>query len=97
MYKYKMIMKKILLGLVMLVTAATMNAQIELEHVFEEGRVDNTEALSVHLLGLEDVFIVKAAGGDEIYIYNSDYTLYKKIKREFDMHFHSISKNILNK
>lgn len=35
MYKYKMIMKKILLGLVMLVTAATMNAQIELEHVFE--------------------------------------------------------------
>ena len=31
MYKYKMIMKKILLGLVMLVTAATMNAQVELE------------------------------------------------------------------
>ena len=87
-------MKKILLGLVMLLTTATMNAQIELEHVFEEGRVDNTEALSVHLLGLENVFIVKAAGGDEIYIYNSDYTLYKKIKREFGMHFHSISKNI---
>ena len=31
-------MKKILLGLVMLLTTATMSAQIELEHVFE-GRI----------------------------------------------------------
>ena len=67
-------MKKILLGLVMLLTTATMNAQIELEHVFE----GNNECYWKHgfaSYGVDDlIFII---GNDyKLYVYNADFSFY---------------------
>ena len=74
MYKYKMIMKKILLGFIMLVTAATMNAQIELEHVFDGDIMLNESAWDSYLIGADDMFVIR--NNDKMYIYRSDFTLY---------------------
>lgn len=60
-------MKKILLGLIMLVTAATMNAQVELQQVLEEfdishyGTVDELfEKDPLHrMIGLDDLFLLR--------------------------------------
>ena len=71
-------MKKILLGLVMLATAATMNAQIELEHVFEGAPViDN---LLCYRVGVDDLYIISKSSSSssnaDIYLYNVDFSLY---------------------
>lgn len=63
-------MKKILLGLVMLLTAATMNAQIELEHVFE-GLVCYNEYMVLNVKNSTYAVINNTNGVD---IYNADYS-----------------------
>ena len=63
-------MKKILLGLVMLLTAATMNAQIELEHVFDGyGLVNNPDIEPFHV---KSVYMVQ--NGNSIEIFNADFS-----------------------
>ena len=74
MYKYKMIMKKILLGLVMLVTAATMNAQIELEHVFDGSFLWGEYEYGVgKLTYLANAYVIY--DNDMLKVYNEDYSL----------------------
>ena len=65
-------MKKILLGLVMLVTAATMNAQIELEHVFE-GTMMDVENVDKSIW-VDNMYIVKNLNGSSIDVYNADFS-----------------------
>ena len=72
MYKYKMIMKKILLGLVMLLTTATMNAQIELEHVFE-GTMRDYETVDKSIW-VDNMYIVENLNGSSIDVYNADFS-----------------------
>ena len=77
MYKYKMIMKKILLGLVMLVTAATMNAQIELECTID-GAVQYDEIFYIYspykMYGMNDMYIVEDGNGKfNIYYENGEF------------------------
>lgn len=65
-----MIMKKILLGLVMLLTAATMSAQIELEYVFDGyGLVNNTDIDPFHV---KSVYMVQ--NGNSVDIFNADFS-----------------------
>ena len=88
-------MKKILLGLVMLLTTATMNAQVELQHVLEEFSVPyETDATFEHnplnsMIGLDDLFLLEYQahdnGGDSDYsyiyhFYDADCNLYKRLK-----------------
>lgn len=87
MYKYKMIMKKILLCLVMLVTAATMNAQIELEHVFDGLFMIQYQTYN-RIEGLHDMILIEGDDG-KLYVYNLDYSLYGV----FDA-AHSVTRNI---
>ena len=70
-----MIMKKILLGLVMLLTAATMSAQIELEYTFEgTGRLHYQERKTLY--GVDDFLFLKG-NDDNLYAYNkTDFSLY---------------------
>ena len=77
-------MKKILLGLVMLATAATMNAQIELQQVFEEFSVPDYYSLTDapfernslnRMIGLDDLFLLRYEN-HEIYGGNRDYSYY---------------------
>ena len=67
-------MKKILLGLVMLVTAATMNAQIELEHVFN-GWICVNEDDSDDQYYLKSVYANYNYANKVVEIYNSDFSL----------------------
>ena len=65
-------MKKILLGLVMLVAAATMNAQIKLEHVLEGGCYWKAE---FETYGVDDLIFIW--GNDyKLYVYNADFSFY---------------------
>ena len=67
-------MKKILLGLVMLLTTATMSAQVELEYVFDGYIMLNESAWDGYLIGADDMFVIR--NNDKMYIYRSDFTLY---------------------
>ena len=68
-------MKKILLGLIMLATAATMNAQIELEHVFPGIIYPETYSYSsVHrYYGMEDYYVVFDYNVECTKIYDKDF------------------------
>ena len=72
-------MKKILLGLVMLVTAATMSAQVELECTIE-GAVQFDEIFSVYspykIYGMEDMYVVENGNG-KFNIYHENGEFYK--------------------
>lgn len=60
-----MIMKKILLGLIMLATAATMNAQVKLEYVLEDYALGQERSngggsrYQIDLIGVDDLFLLK--------------------------------------
>lgn len=87
MYKYKMIMKKILLGLVMLLTTATMNAQIELEHVFD-GSISVHEDMELdRQMWLKNttyaIYNTTNGGQVDIDIYNADFSYRTTLK---DLH-----------
>ena len=95
-----MIMKKILLGLVMLATAATMNAQIELQVVLEgfiyEG-IDNgfnENPLHARMFGLDDLFLLTNDYNDEYpyyyHFYDADCNLYKRLKEVDDEFVHRV-------
>ena len=87
-----MIMKKILLGLVMLLTTATMSAQIELEHVFPGYRIDEIwweKLLPKSSVGLDDMFCVNDTNG-VFHFYDVDYNLHATI----DANASIIAKNI---
>ena len=68
-----MIMKKILLGLVMLLTTATMNAQIELEHVVE-GVIYPQYRSYLQQVGMDDYYVV-FTGDDMREVYNTNMEL----------------------
>ena len=73
-------MKKILLGLMMLTTAATMSAQLALrqEHYFD-GRMSLCNKL--YVVGLEDMYLIR--GNDSLFhIYDSDYSLVHTFPQE---------------
>ena len=71
-------MKKILLGLVMLLTTATMNAQIELEHVFEGYVLGLTEYCAYDgSIGFDDIYAV--IDGNLLHVYNADFSLNRTI------------------
>lgn len=79
-YKCKMFVKKILLGLMMLTTAATMSAQLALrqEHYFD-GRMSLCNKL--YVVGLEDMYLIR--GNDSLFhIYDSDYSLVHTFPQE---------------
>ena len=73
-------MKKILLGLMMLTTAATMSAQLALrqEHYFD-GRMSLCNKL--YVVGLEDMYLIR--GNDSLFhVYDSDYSLVHTFPQE---------------
>ena len=73
-------MKKILLGLMMLTTAATMSAQLALrqEHYFD-GRMSLCNKL--YVVGLEDMYLIR--GNDSLFhIYDSNYSLVHTFPQE---------------
>lgn len=75
-----MFVKKILLGLMMLTTAATMSAQLALrqEHYFD-GRMSLCNKL--YVVGLEDMYLIR--GNDSLFhIYDSDYSLVHTFPQE---------------
>ena len=91
MYKYKMIMKKILLGLVMLLTTATMNAQIELEQVLEGSYLSPYVDCGRIFYGVDDLFFTENNGENKLYAYNKvDFSLYGVFDRDVDL----ITRNI---
>ena len=84
-------MKKILLGLVMLLTTATMSAQIKLEHVIEgfqflESRnfVFDSDHYNISLdnryIGLDDLLMLEDQNTLELCFYDVDGNLYKRLK-----------------
>lgn len=84
-------MKKILLGLVMLLTTATMSAQIKLEHVIEgfqflENRnyVFDSDHYNISLdnryIGLDDLLMMEDWDNYELCFYDVDGNLYKRLK-----------------
>lgn len=73
-------MKKILLGLMMLTTAATMSAQLALrqEHYFD-GRMSLCNKL--YVVGLDDMYLIR--GNDSLFhIYDSNYSLVHTFPQE---------------
>ena len=75
-----MFVKKILLGLMMLTTAATMSAQLALrqEHYFD-GRMSLCNKL--YVVGLDDMYLIR--GNDSLFhIYDSDYSLVHTFPQE---------------
>lgn len=73
-------MKKILLGLMMLTTAATMSAQLALrqKHYFD-GRMSLCNKL--YVVGLDDMYLIR--GNDSLFhIYDSDYSLVHTFPQE---------------
>lgn len=75
-----MLMKKILLGLMMLTTAATMSAQLALrqEHYFD-GRMSLCNKL--YVVGLDDMYLIR--GNDSLFhIYDSNYSLVHTFPQE---------------
>ena len=75
-----MFVKKILLGLIMLTTAATMSAQLALrqEHYFD-GRMSLCNKL--YVVGLDDMYLIR--GNDSLFhIYDSDYSLVHTFPQE---------------
>lgn len=73
-------MKKILLGLMMLTTAATMSAQLALrqEHYFD-GRMSLCNKL--YVVGLDDMYLIR--GNDSLFhIYDSDYSFVHTFPQE---------------
>gem|GEM_PF-1385346 len=87
-----MIMKKILLGLVMLVTAATMNAQVVLDGTIN-GTLVNGYTISRNYVGLQDQYVSQHVN-DSIYIYDENYCLKKQIFLEEDADI--IAKNVFS-
>ena len=84
-------MKKILLGLVMLLTTATMNAQIKLEHVIEGfqflenghsvfGKDHYNISLDNRYIGLDDLLMMEDRDTYELCFYDVDGNLYKRLK-----------------
>lgn len=78
-------MKKILLGLIMLATAAIMNAQIKLQQVFEEFSVPYDYSLTDapfernslnRMIGLDDLFLLRYQNHDIPNDGDSDYSYY---------------------
>ena len=69
-------MKKILLGLVMLLTTATMNAQIELEHTFNGIMMglglDLDLDCHMTLIGMDDMYVVTEYDDYTTYVYNEE-------------------------
>ena len=79
-YKCKMFVKKILLGLMMLTTAATMSAQLALkqEHHFD-GKLNFCNKL--YVVGLDDMYLIR--GNDSLFhIYDSNYSLVHTFPQE---------------
>lgn len=75
-----MFVKKILLGLMMLTTAATMSAQLALrqEHYFD-GRMSLCNKL--YVVGLDDMYLIR--GNDSLFhIYDSDYSFVHTFPQE---------------
>lgn len=75
-----MFVKKILLGLMMLTTAATMSAQLALrqEHYFD-GRMSLCNKL--YVVGLDDMYLIR--GNDSLFhIYDSNYSLVHTFPQE---------------
>ena len=71
-----MIMKKILLGFIMLVTTATMSAQIELEFTFEGAIADfYVSERETSCLGTDDLIFLRGVD-EKLHVYNLDYSLY---------------------
>ena len=85
-----MILKKILLGLVLLLTTATMSAQFALkqEHHFD-GRLNFCNKL--YVLGLDDMYFIR--GNDSLFhIYDSNYSLVHTFQQEPQI----IAKNVFS-
>jgi hypothetical protein len=96
-------MKKILLGLVMLLTTATMSAQIELQVVLEgfiSGGIDNgfnEDPLHARMFGLDDLFLLTNDSTEEYHFYDADCNLYKRLKAvddEFAHRVYHIARNV---
>lgn len=81
-------MKKILLGLIMLATAATMNAQIELEHVFEGPIASNEDMELDRRVWLKNttyaIYNETNEGQIDIDIYNADFSYRTTLKGDYD-------------
>ena len=84
-----MIMKKILLGLVMLLTTATMNAQIELEHTVENFQfvtngVFGSDYYNISLdnryIGLDDLLMFGDVKSGELCFYDVEGNMCKRLK-----------------
>ena len=86
-------MKKILLGLVMLVTAATMNAQIELEYVFDGEIIVAPEYWDTNYrpIGFDNMYLVRDEMLGLLHIYTEDGLLYKSVK---DPGYNIITNNV---
>ena len=100
-------MKKILLGLLLLATSATINAQIELQQVLEgfiyEG-IDNgfnENPLHARMFGLDDLFLLTYDYTDEYpycyHFYDADCNLYRRLREvddEFVRTVYHIARNV---
>ena len=87
-------MKKILLGLVMLLTAATMSAQVKLEYVLEgygllgavrnsgrESYPDDEKGLNdINIIGLDDFFLLQNLSDGTYSCFNAEGELYVNLK-----------------
>ncbi|MBQ5388012.1 MAG: T9SS type A sorting domain-containing protein [Paludibacteraceae bacterium] len=81
-------MKKILLGFVLLLTTATMNAQIKLEHVIEGYEfltMRNVHGYGTYepdnrYVGLDDLLMMRGGESWELCFYDVDGNLYKRLK-----------------
>lgn len=84
-------MRKILLGLVLLLTTATMNAQIELEHTIENFQflpsrnfVFDCDHYNISLdnryIGLDDLLMLEDQTSRELCFYNVEGKMYRRLK-----------------
>ena len=87
-----MIMRKILIVLVVLLTTATINAQVVLEGTIN-GTLVNGYTISQNYVGLQDQYVSQHVN-DSIYIYDENYCLKKQIFLEEDADI--IAKNVFS-
>ena len=84
-------MKKILLGFIMLVTAATMNAQMKLEYVLEGYELGVVQDLGSYetpydaiglnnIIGLDDFILLKNHAEDTYFFFDAEGELYATLK-----------------
>lgn len=99
-------MKKILLGLVMLLTAATMSAQVKLEYVLDdyalgqERSIDGGYRYQIDLIGVDDLFLLKNPEREYCF-FDAEGNLHTTLKNandnEIDLYNHDlivIAKNV---